>query len=235
MLNLSSVREKLMVNYALLTRSETLSHISTVLLVNPISADIIAIAIRASISPYSSEVTPCLSPISRPRNFFMPDPSRAVFFPAWPSRYLASVNKGLMTSHPQPDSSLLTVVAVALVDADGRVLLQQRPEGRSMAGLWEFPGGKIERGELPEAALIRELREELGIDVQAACLAPATFASEALGDRHLLLLLYACRKWTGTPQALHATDLRWVRPIDMHRLAMPPADRPLIGLIEALL
>jgi len=140
-----------------------------------------------------------------------------------------------MSHSQQGISDILTVVAVALVDADGRVLLQQRPDGKPMAGLWEFPGGKLEPGELPEAALIRELREELGIDVEAACLAPATFASEALGDRHLLLLLYACRKWKGAPQALHATALRWVRPIDMHGLPMPPADRPLIGLIEALI
>ncbi|WP_156678501.1 (deoxy)nucleoside triphosphate pyrophosphohydrolase [Sphingomonas profundi] len=130
---------------------------------------------------------------------------------------------------------MLPVVAVALVDADGRVLLQQRPPGRSMAGLWEFPGGKMEAGETPEAALIRELREELGLDVEAACLAPATFASAALGDRHLLLLLYACRKWRGQPRPLHATALRWVRPVEMHGLPMPPADRPMIGLIEALI
>ncbi|SNS36564.1 8-oxo-dGTP diphosphatase [Sphingomonas laterariae] len=140
-----------------------------------------------------------------------------------------------MSTPDREFSGLLTVVAVAMVDADGRVLLQRRPEGTSMAGLWEFPGGKVEPGELPEAALIRELREELGVDVEAACLAPATFASEALGDRHLLLLLYACRKWKGIPQPLHAPELRWVRPVEMHRLPMPPADRPLIGLIEALL
>lgn len=140
-----------------------------------------------------------------------------------------------MSLSQETRSNLLIVVAAALVDVDGRILLQQRPEGKPMAGLWEFPGGKVEAGEAPEAALIRELREELGIDVAAACLAPATFASEALGDRHLLLLLYACRKWNGTPRALHATALRWVRPVEMHGLAMPPADRPLIGLIEALL
>jgi 8-oxo-dGTP diphosphatase len=132
------------------------------------------------------------------------------------------------------DARLLHVVAAALVDPDGRVLVQQRPEGAAMAGLWEFPGGKIEPGEAPEAALIRELNEELGIDVEAACLAPAAFASEPLGDRHLLLLLYACRKWSGTPQPLHAAELRWVRPVELHRLAMPPADKPLIGLLEAL-
>lgn len=126
------------------------------------------------------------------------------------------------------------VVAAALVDRDGRLLVQQRPEGKPMAGLWEFPGGKIENGETPEIALIRELAEELGINVEAACLAPACFASDALGDRHLLLLVYVCRKWRGTPVAKHATALRWVRPVELHGLAMPPADKPLIGLLEAL-
>ncbi len=130
---------------------------------------------------------------------------------------------------------ILSVVAAALVDADGRVLLQQRPLGLPMAGLWEFPGGKIEAGETPETALIRELGEELGIDVSPACLAPATFASAPLGERHLLLLLFACRKWQGHPRPLHASALRWVRPVEMHALPMPPADKPLIGLIEALL
>lgn len=131
-------------------------------------------------------------------------------------------------------SPILMVVAAALVDADGRVLVQQRPPGTSMAGLWEFPGGKIEPGETPEAALVRELHEELGIVVDHTCLAPAAFASEGLGDRHLLLLLYALRKWTGIPEARHATALRWLRPVQLHALAMPPADRPLIGLLEAL-
>lgn len=135
---------------------------------------------------------------------------------------------------PEPSRPLLHVVAVALVDADGRVLVQQRPAGTQMAGLWEFPGGKIEAEETPEAALVRELHEELGITVDPACLAPAAFASEPLGERHLLLLLYACRKWQGIPQALQAADLRWVRPLELHRMDMPPADRPLIGLLEAL-
>ncbi|HEV2745687.1 MAG TPA: (deoxy)nucleoside triphosphate pyrophosphohydrolase [Allosphingosinicella sp.] len=129
----------------------------------------------------------------------------------------------------------MTVVAAALVDADGRVLLQQRREGRAMAGLWEFPGGKVEAGEAPEPALIRELKEELGIDTDTACLAPAAFASAALGDRHLLLLLYICRKWRGTPQPLDASALTWVRPHQMFALPMPPADKPLIGLLDALI
>lgn len=129
---------------------------------------------------------------------------------------------------------MLHVVAAAMIDADGRVLLQQRPEGKAMAGLWEFPGGKIEPGETPEAALIRELREELGIETEAACLAPATFASESLGDRHLLLLLYVCRKWRGTPQPLEASALKWVRVPEMYGMPMPPADLPLIGVLDAL-
>lgn len=129
----------------------------------------------------------------------------------------------------------LMVVAAALVDADGRVLLQQRPEGKPMAGLWEFPGGKIEDGESPEAALVRELKEELGIDTEAACLAPATFASASLeGGRHLILLLYVCRKWRGLPQPLEGGALRWEFPVGMFALDMPPADLPLIGLLEAL-
>ena len=131
-------------------------------------------------------------------------------------------------------AELFHVVAVALIDGDGRVLVQQRPAGKPMAGLWEFPGGKIEPGETPEGALIRELGEELGIDVEAACLAPAAFASEALGDRHLLLLLYICRKWSGVVTAHHAAALKWVRPVALHGLDMPPADKPLIGLLDAL-
>ena len=138
--------------------------------------------------------------------------------------------KSEMTEFPP-----LFVVAVALVDADGRVLVQQRPPGKAMAGLWEFPGGKVEPGETPEAALVRELEEELGIRTHASCLAPATFASEPLGDRHLLLLLYVCRKWQGMAEARHATALKWARPSQLYTLDMPPADLPLIGLLEALL
>jgi 8-oxo-dGTP diphosphatase len=131
--------------------------------------------------------------------------------------------------------NLILVVAVALIDSDGRVLVQRRPQGRSMAGLWEFPGGKVEAGETPEAALIRELREELAIDVEASCLAPACFASEALADDHLVLLLYVCRKWHGIPRGIESPELRWVKPVELHNLAMPPADRPLIALLEALI
>ncbi|MEJ7934060.1 (deoxy)nucleoside triphosphate pyrophosphohydrolase [Sphingobium sp. AN558] len=132
-------------------------------------------------------------------------------------------------------SSPLLVVAVALVDADGRVLLQKRPLGKSLPGLWEFPGGKVEAGETPEAALVRELAEELGIETHASCLAPAAFASEPLAGRHLLLLLYICRKWQGIAEARHATALQWVRPAQMYALEMPPADLPLIGLLDALI
>lgn len=130
---------------------------------------------------------------------------------------------------------MITVVAAALVDGDGRVLVQRRPPGKPMADLWEFPGGKVEAGELPEAALCRELHEELGITVDPAALAPATFASAPLGERHLLLLLYTLRSWGGEPEARHATGLQWVHPPGLRDLAMPPADIPLIGILEALI
>ncbi|MAW99315.1 MAG: 8-oxo-dGTP diphosphatase MutT [Sphingomonas sp.] len=141
----------------------------------------------------------------------------------------------LHTGEAAGSRSLFLVVAAAMVDADGRVLVQRRPEGTAMAGLWEFPGGKPEPGETPEAALIRELNEELGIETEASCLAPAAFASEPLGERHLLLLLYVLRKWRGVPTALHASELKWVRPNELFALDMPPADKPLIGLLDALL
>ena len=128
----------------------------------------------------------------------------------------------------------LIVAAAALVDLEGRILLQQRSAHRRYAGMWEFPGGKVEIGETPEAALIRELKEELGIDTDRACLAPAAFASHGSDEDHMLLLIYVCRKWRGRPVALDAQGLRWVRPKDMFSLDMPPADRPLIGLLDAL-
>lgn len=132
-------------------------------------------------------------------------------------------------------SPTLLVVAGALIDAEGRVLLQQRAAGRQMAGLWEFPGGKVEPGERPEAALIRELREELGIEVGEERLQAAVFASAPLGERHLILLLYLCRAWSGEPQALDASGLKWLRPHEMLPTEMPPADAPLIALLEALI
>lgn len=124
------------------------------------------------------------------------------------------------------------VAAVALIDPDGRVLLAQRPEGKSMAGLWEFPGGKIEAGETPEVALIRELQEELGIDTWASCLAPLTFASHSYDDFHLLMPLFACRKWQGTPQSRENQALKWVRSAQLRDYPMPPADIPLIPILR---
>jgi len=129
----------------------------------------------------------------------------------------------------------MTVVAAALADGSGRLLLQQRAPDRAMAGLWEFPGGKVEDGELPESALVRELREELGIEIAPADLAPACFASAPNGGRHMILLLYLCRRWQGEPKPLDASALRWETPAGMRALPMPPADAPLIDLIEALL
>ncbi len=134
-----------------------------------------------------------------------------------------------------PASRLTLVVACALIDPDGRVLIAQRPEGKAMAGLWEFPGGKIETGERPEDCLIRELREELGITVKEACLAPFTFASHSYADFHLLMPLYLCRRWEGTAVALEHAALKWVRPKDMAQYPMPPADLPLIPMLRDLL
>jgi 8-oxo-dGTP diphosphatase len=128
-----------------------------------------------------------------------------------------------------------TVVAAAMIDGEGRILLQRRAEGRAMAGLWEFPGGKVEPGETPEAALVRELREELGIDASEAALEAGPFASADNGGRHMLLLLYLCRRWQGTPLALDADALLWARPVEMQTLAMPPADVPLVAMLEKLL
>jgi len=130
---------------------------------------------------------------------------------------------------------LMLVVACALVDADRRVLIARRPEGKPMAGLWEFPGGKVEPGETPEDAIIRELGEELGVATQHACLAPLTFASHAYADFHLLMPLYVCRKWTGTPQPREHGALRWVRPRALRDYPMPEADLPLIAPLVDLL
>ena len=139
------------------------------------------------------------------------------------------------TTGPDGGARLVLVAAVALVDADGRVLLTRRPEGKAMAGLWEFPGGKVEPGETPERALIRELGEELGIDTWASCLAPLTFASHAYPDFHLLMPVYACRRWQGTPQGREGQELAWSRISRLHDYPMPPADVPLIAALRDML
>jgi 8-oxo-dGTP diphosphatase len=147
-------------------------------------------------------------------------------------------------AHAKPDSQmnepsaqmpLLLVAAVALIDADNRVLIAQRPAGKTMAGLWEFPGGKVESGERPEKTLIRELDEELGITVKEECLAPLTFASHAYEDFHLLMPLYACRRWHGFVQAREGQALRWVRARSLPDYPMPPADGPLVPALIDLL
>jgi 8-oxo-dGTP diphosphatase len=149
---------------------------------------------------------------------------------------IAADNGGAM---PPADMSeglpTVLVSAVALIDRDGRVLLAQRPAGKRMAGLWEFPGGKIETGETPEAALIRELGEELGIDTAESCLAPLTFASHSYDDFHLLMLVYVCRKWSGTPRPLEGGELAWLRASRLRDYDMPPADIPLIPVLQDLL
>ena len=136
---------------------------------------------------------------------------------------------------PPGDLPLLLVAAVALIDADGRVLLAQRPAGKAMAGLWEFPGGKVEAGETPEAALMRELAEELGIETWHSCLAPLAFASHPYADFHLLMPLYVCRRWKGMVRSLEGQDLKWVKPNRLRDYPMPPADEPLIPHLIDLL
>jgi 8-oxo-dGTP diphosphatase len=130
---------------------------------------------------------------------------------------------------------LVLVAAVALIDADGRVLIAKRPEGKTLAGLWEFPGGKVEAKERPEVALIRELKEELGIDVEQSCLAPLTFASHTYDDFHLLMPLYVCRRWKGLAQAMEHQELKWVQAKNLKDYPMPAADLPLIPHLVELL
>ena len=139
------------------------------------------------------------------------------------------------TTEAEPARPIVLVAAVALVDRDGRVLIAKRPEGKAMAGLWEFPGGKVDAGETPEAALIRELDEELGIQVPARCLAPLTFASHAYDEFHLLMPLYVCRNWDGIVAAREGQDLKWVRPVRLGDYDMPPADAPLVAMVRDLL
>ena len=129
----------------------------------------------------------------------------------------------------------ILVVAVVLIDRDGRVLLSQRPPGKSMAGLWEFPGGKVENGEVPEEALIRELNEELGIDTWSSCLAPLSFASHSYEDFHLLMPVFVCRKWVGSPTPMEGQALKWVNRDKLKDYPMPPADIPMIAVIRDLL
>jgi len=136
---------------------------------------------------------------------------------------------------PLGSRPMVLVAAVALVDADGRVLIAQRPAGKSMAGLWEFPGGKVDAGETPEHALVRELHEELGIETAASCLAPIAFASHGYETFHLLMPVFACRKWAGTPQPREGQALKWVMPGELSRYPMPPADVPLVALLRDLL
>tara|TARA_B100000686_G_C16395245_1_gene764480 strand:- start:180 stop:587 length:408 start_codon:yes stop_codon:yes gene_type:complete len=133
------------------------------------------------------------------------------------------------------DVPVMLVTAAALVDIDGRVLLARRPAGKSMAGLWEFPGGKVQDSETPEIALIRELREELGIDVAKTCIAPLTFASHSYGDFHLLMPLFVCRVWDGVVTAREGQELKWVKPQDMSDYSMPPADLPLVAMLRDFL
>ena len=134
------------------------------------------------------------------------------------------------SNHP-----VLLVVSVALIDVDGRILLAQRPEGRQMSGLWEFPGGKIEEGETPEVALVRELKEELGIDITESCLAPFSFASHVYDNFHLLMPLYLCRLWKGTPSPKEQQKLKWVRLENFNDYPMPPADLPLVAMLKDFL
>jgi 8-oxo-dGTP diphosphatase len=146
------------------------------------------------------------------------------------------VNKNFpVDAQMKNNPTLLMVVAAALARDDGKVLLQKRPEGRSMAGLWEFPGGKVEADERPESALVRELHEELAIEVDSVDLTPACFASALIGERPLMLLLYICRHWTGEPTPVESPELGWFSINEMRGLAMPPADLPLLDLVEKLL
>jgi 8-oxo-dGTP diphosphatase len=137
--------------------------------------------------------------------------------------------------HSLPAKPILFVAAVAMIDVDGRVLIARRPPGKALAGLWEFPGGKVKADETPEAAVVRELKEELAVDITESCLAPFTFASHRYDEHHLLMPLYLCRVWLGTPTPLEGQQLKWVFPRQMAELTMPPADIPLIAMLRDFL
>ncbi len=148
-----------------------------------------------------------------------------------------SCHEALDKPKPTPPKGMpiVLVAAAALIDPQNRILIAQRPEGKSMAGLWEFPGGKIEKGEVPEFALMRELEEELGIETRPTCYNPIAFASHAYDDFHLLMPLFACRMWRGVPKAIEHSALKWVRPLDLNNYDMPPADIPLISILRDLI
>jgi 8-oxo-dGTP diphosphatase len=214
---------------------ETPFHIPVDVEANMPSDAIIATTINDAISPYSIAVAPFW-------HLTMPRISSNIVVPvslAGCERVpfsQESVNKNFQTfAQMQKNPTLLIVVAAALVRSDGQILLQKRPEGRSMAGLWEFPGGKIEAGETPEAALVRELAEELDVAVNASDLAPACFARAKIGEKQLLLLLYLTRTWQGEPRGVESPELGWFTIEEMRCLPMPPADLPLIDLLKALL
>jgi 8-oxo-dGTP diphosphatase len=198
-------------------------------------ATIITTTIRPAISPYSIAVAPDRHLTMSRISSNMIGPHLSGWLRAIPI-FHKNLNKNFQDRAPmQKNPTLLPVVAAALVRGDGAILLQKRPEGRSMAGFWEFPGGKIEAGETPEAALVRELDEELAIAVDPANLVPSCFASAALGDQSLLLLLYLCRDWQGEPRPVESPEIEWFSLAAMRDLQMPPADLPLLDLLERLL
>jgi 8-oxo-dGTP diphosphatase len=169
------------------------------------------------------------------RGYAITAPLRAITRQQWDAR-LVTRSEGCWRDEPgHAPLPVLLVAAVALVDADGRVLIQRRPEGKPMAGLWEFPGGKLHDGETPEAALVRELKEELGIDVTESCLAPLTFASHRYETFHLLMALFVCRVWKGNLTPIERQELAWVRPVRLGDYPMPPADKPLVPLLRDML
>lgn len=191
--------------------------------------------ISARMSPYSTAVAARSSLMMLKIRRIVFSCRRGFIAPDQQANSLATVKRFLPESAQLQKNPTMIVVAAALADPSGRVLLQRRAPGRAMAGLWEFPGGKVEAGELPEEALVRELEEELGIVVEPADLIPACFGSAPVEGRHMILLVYLCRNWSGEPLPLDASELRWLRPSEMVAADMPPADAPLIALLDRLL